>query len=466
MFAEPGCGKTTMALGAFKVLQRRKLATKMLVIAPLKPCYLVWGPEARKWTDFQHFRVEILHGPKKDEALARDADIYVINPEGLSWLMDAQSVASGTTGKQHVTVDIKRFKALGFDTLVIDELSKFKSTSSVRFKTLRAVLGTFSRRWGLTGSPASNGLLDLFGQCYVLDEGRSLGRYITHYRQQYFVPGHDGFSWVLKRDGAERIYERIKPLVLRLAASDYVDMPELVEVTRGFDLSPRARATYDELEDELLTVIGDRKFVAANSGVASMKCRQVVNGAIYLDREVVGPEDAGLPRRRAAKREWALVHDDKLDLLSDLVDELQGSPLLVSYDFNHDLERLRRRFGEGTPYIGAGVDMRRAQAVERAWNAGEVPLMFGHPASMGHGCNLQQAGSHVAFFGLTYDYELYDQFIRRVWRQGNAGRRVFVHHLVANDTVDVAQMWALRRKERGQNALFEALRDLRARRRQ
>ena len=376
MFADPGCGKTSIAYASFKVLKKQGLAHKALVIVPLRPAYLVWPAEAKKWQDFAHLRVEVLHGPKKAEALARDADIYVINPEGLDWLLGAAK-AKSASGRTSVTVDVEAFKALGFDTLIVDELAKFKNPQSNRFKTLKAVLGTFSRRWGLTGSPAANGLMDLFGECFILDMGRSFGPYITHFRSKYFVPSHNGFDWTLRKGAEPEIYERIRPLVLRLQAEDYIDMPDQVNNKVFIDLPPDVQKIYDALHDDFIAKLsGDQTIVAGSAGVAAMRCRQIANGGIYLDPDL---EEIMRVGRLSKKREWEHLHDLKAAAIEDLVDELQGSPLLVAYDFQHDLDRLRKRFGKDVPYIGGGVSPKRAAELEGLWNAGKLPILLGHP---------------------------------------------------------------------------------------
>ena len=434
----------------------------MLVIAPLKPCYLVWPAEAKKWTDFRDLRVEVLHGPKKDEALARDADVYVINPEGLDWLVGAHKITS-PTGRIAIVADVKRFKNLGFDILVVDELTKFKHHGSARFKTLTAIHGTFGRRWGLTGTPVPNGLIDLFGQCYVLDQGAALGRFVTHYRREYFEPSFDGFSWILRKGSAERIYERIDPLVLRLAAADYIDMPDLVTNVVRFDLPPKARKIYDKLEAEFFLALDDGVVNVANAATMTTKLRQIASGGIYVDDPATA--DAlgltGAPKLR----KWVNLHDEKVDLVEGLTEELQGSPLLVAYDFQHDLDRLKARFGVDVPWIGGGTSPTRTVQLEALWNRGELPLLLGHPQSIGHGLNLQKSGNHVCWHSLTWDYELYDQFIRRVYRQGAVHKRVFVHHLVARDTIDEMIYWALQAKGKGQQALFDGLQAMKKARR-
>jgi SNF2 family DNA or RNA helicase len=462
LFQDPGMGKTAETLAAIKFMIKRGLVSKVLLIAPLRVCHLVWPKEVEKWLDFKGLRLVVLHGKDKDELLQTDADIYVVNPEGLDWLL-ATTKTKTTKGKTSVTVDLRRFKALGFDTLVIDELSKFKHTNTNRFKALKQVIGTFGRRWGLTGSPAANGLLDLFGQCYLLDQGRSLGPYITYYRAKYFeVVDKQGFVWRVKKGAEEEIYKRVAPLALRMAAEDYLELPQLVENVVKLDLPPDVRKLYDELEEELIVGIEDRTVLAKNAAVASGKCRQLANGGIYLtpELEVTGFK---LPR---SKREWVNLHTVKVDAVADLVDELQGSPLLLAYEYEHDLDRLRIKFGQDLPYLGGGVNTARAKELERLWNRGELPLLAAQPQAIAHGLNLQEVGCHVAWHSLTWDYELYDQFIRRVLRQGNQAARVFVHLFVMRGTVDEAMRHATHRKERGQQAFFDALKALGKNRRQ
>lgn len=415
----------------------------------------MWPKEIEKWTEFNDLKVVVLHGKNKDKVLEEDADIYVINPEGLDWLLKVKKEKT-STGKTKVALDLRRWKQLGFDTLIVDELSKFKNTNTNRFKAIKLILGTFGRRWGLTGSPASNGLLDLFGQCFVIDQGRTLGPYITHYRMKYFNPTYDGFGWEIREGAEEEIYERLAPLALRMAADDYLDMPQLVENNIRVDLPDDVQAIYDQLEEDLIAKVGDGVVVAATAAAASIKCRQVANGGLYLD-----PEVEALVKVPRTKREWVNLHTEKVDALADLIDELQGSPLLVAYDFAHDLDRLQEKLGMEVPYIGGGINATRSAELEKLWNAGKLPVLLGHPQAMAHGLNLQEMGHHVAWHSLNWDFELYDQFIRRVLRQGNKSKRVFVHHIMANNTIDDAILGSIKAKKRGQNALFDALKRLR-----
>lgn len=454
LLLDPGLGKTSITFAGFSFLKKRGLANKMLVIAPLRPCYLVWPKEAEKWSDFDHLKVVVLHGKDKEEKLREDADVYVINPEGLEWLLKGSKRE----------VDMRRWRSLGFDVLVVDELTKFKKSTGKRFKMLKKVLPTFHRRWGLTGTPNPNGLIDLFGQMYILDLGNALGEYITHYRMKYFInPDGRGWKWVPAHGAAEAIYERLKPLCLRMDARDYLELPQEVPNIIEFELPPKVEAMYEQLEDDLIAKMEKQLIVAANAAAASTKLRQICNGALYVDDDVRAV-------LKGAKRGVLEVHDAKLDAVQELVDELSGAPLLLAYEFNHDLERLLARFGKDTPYIGSGVSPKRTAEIEAKWNGGSIPLLLGQPASMGHGLNFQEGNAHhVGWFSMFWDLELYTQFLMRVLRQGNRSARVFNHHFIAkrrngDPTVDQMVRWAQKRKQRGVDALSEALKDLKRRR--
>lgn len=461
LFQDPGMGKTAETLAALKLLIKKQLVSKVLLIAPLRVCHLVWPKEVTKWLDFKELKVVVLHGPKKQQLLETDADVYVINPEGLDWLLATEKTKT-RRGKTSVAVDVKKFKKLGFDTLVIDELSLFKNQNTNRWKAMKQVIGTFGRRWGLTGSPAANGLLGLFGQCYMLDQGRALGEYVTHYRAKYFEQpvGENGepsrFIWYPKPGAEEQIYKRVAPLALRMDADDYLELPELVTNVIKLDLPDDVRGFYDELEEELIVELEEGVIFAKNAAVASGKLRQIANGGIYLTPDLE-PTGFKLPK---VKREWLNLHMVKVDAVESLVDELQGSPLLVAYEYAHDLDRLRQRFGLDLPYIGGGVSTARSQELERLWNAGRLPLLAGQPQAIARGLNLQESGYHVCWHSDTWDYELYDQLIRRLRRQGNTASRVFAHHLVMRRTIDEQLIFAKRRKEKGQQAFFKALQDL------
>lgn len=462
LFLDPGLRKTSITLAAVKVLLKEKLLRRVLVIAPLRVCYSVWPKEVKKWKDFEHLRVEILHGKDREEALRRDADLYVVNPEGLEWLLGVtkEKVTTkhrdGTTSTKNILkYDLTRFKLLSADTLVVDEVSKFKHPQSARFQMLKYVLTKFDRRWGLTGSPASNGLLDLFGVMYVIDLGRALGQYITHYRSAYFMPtGFGGYTWVLQPGGKEAIYERIAPSVFRLADEDYLKLPKLVENIIKLELPPKVRKMYDELEEEFFTQLDEGIITAANAGAASTKLAQIANGGLFLQQEV---DDLC---RKVGKREWVNLHEEKVNAVLDLLEELGGAPALIAYDFEHDLDRLLQALGKDTPYIGSGVSAKKSDTIVDAWNRGELSALLGHPASMAHGLNMQDGNAqHVILHSMLWDYELYDQLIRRLRRSGNKADRVFVHHIVMRDTIDEAKLLAMRRKKNDQGGLMDAMKE-------
>lgn len=454
LWIDPGLGKTSITLAALKVLKDKGLFRKALIVAPLRVCYNVWPAEVEQWTDFHGLSYVVLHGPNKDRDVLKKVDLYIINYEGLPWLLDPETTINERTGEKKVTVDVTRFKKFGFDVLVADELSKFKHIRSQRFRMLKNLLPTFQRRWGLTGSPAANGLLDLFGQVYILDNGRTFGKYLTRFRAQYFA-SVDFYQrqWVLRSGAAQAIYEKLGPLVIRMSAEEYGNLPPLVEQRIRVELPPATRTIYEKLEQRMFAVIENKTVTAVNAAVVATKCHQVANGGVFVDTDIM---ELGLPISRM-QREFVQLHDEKTNALADLIDEIQGAPLLVAYEFQHDLARLKAKFGQDVPHLGGGVSAVRSEEIIKAWNRGELPLLFGHPQSIGHGVNLQSGGCHVAWYSLTYNYELFDQFIRRLWRQGQRASSVFAYYLLARNTVDEAIMEALRRKKSTQEGLFTAL---------
>lgn len=325
---------------------------------------------------------------------------------------------------------------------LVHNCSKFKHTNTQRFKTLRPYLPKFKRRYILTGSPATNSLMDIFGQMYCMDLGKTFGPYITHFRTKFFhQSGYGGYDWTLNKGAAEEIYAHLAPRVLRMAAEDYLELPELIEETIEVDLPSKAKAMYDQLEDTLRLDFKEGRVLAANAAVASMKCRQIANGGIYID---------------GAEKLWEDLHTAKIDAVVDLVEELEGQPCLIAYEFKHDLARLKKAFGKNTPHIGGGVSGKESQKIIEDWNAGKIPVLLGHPLSMSHGLNMQEAGRAIIFHSMIWSLEDTEQFIRRVWRQGQKGR-VFVYRIVAKNTIDEAVVKALERKSKTQGALFSAL---------
>jgi SNF2 family DNA or RNA helicase len=430
LFLDPGLGKTSSTLGAFTFLKERKMAKRMLVIAPKRVCYLVWRQEGEKWAQFNDLKFSLLHGPKKEDALKEEADVYLINPEGVPWL-------------------IKQFKSTRefadkFDTLTIDELTKFKNSRSKRFKALYPYASACTRRWGLTGTPAPNGLEDLFGQMKMLDDGNALGKYITRFRDKYFVPGFDGYSYKPRQGAEEAIQERLKDTALRMKAEDYLDLPPLVDDVRTIQLDPKARKQYDQMKKEMVADLDGGTISADNAAATYSKLKQMAGGAVYrIDKE--------------GKRQWERIHDAKLDALEELVDELAGQPVLVAYEFNHELERILERFGD-IPYLGNGTTDAQAVQIERDWNAGKIPVLPVHPASTGHGLNLQQGSAkHVCWFNPTWDFELYDQLIRRLYRQGTQADRIFNHILAVENSIDFLVINAVKDKDTTQARLVQGL---------
>jgi len=452
LFWPPGLRKTSSTLKAIKTLRDTGQIRLTLVVAPLRPCYLVWPKEIQKWREFNDLSYVVLHGDlrKRERLLEEKKDIYIINPGGLPWLL----------------ADKLRLRRMGIDALVIDESSSFKHANTQRFKLLKPFLPQFKRRYILTGTPNPNGYLDIFGQIYILDLGGALSPYYSHYRNNYFYAVDKfGWKWNLMPGADQLIQRQIKPLILCLDDKDYIKLPAFVGVAGDptehqikVELPPAARKTYDQLEEDMIARVGDRTVLAVNAGVVTQKCAQVANGGLYCDE----PPGAELTAR--APRATLQLHDAKTEALQELIDELNGAPLLVLYEYHHDLERLHRALFpklalRDVPYLGGGVTPKRTDELVRRWNQSELPLLLGHPAAMGHGLNLQEGGNQICWYSIPWDLEMYYQTNRRIRRSGSPHAKVFVHHLVAEATVDVAKMAALRRKDKTQRGLLDALKE-------
>jgi SNF2 family DNA or RNA helicase len=428
LWLEPGLGKTSITLEAIRQLKDSGAIKKVLIVAPLRPCYAVWPDEVTKWDNFNELTISVLHGPNKDKTLHDKSLIHVINFEGLQWL-------SATLRKMNVK--------LPYDMLVVDEISYLKNTRTQRFKSLNPLLDQFKRRFGLTGSPAPNGLMDIFGPQLVIDRGATFGKYITHFRSNYFYPtGYGGYTWALQSDAEEKIYEALAGKVLRMAAKDYLDLPELMTNKVYVDLPPDARKMYKELEDKLLTDIDSGQVTAATAAVAVGKCQQMANGSVYLDGE---------------EREVRELHTEKIDAVRDIVEELSGQPCLIGYYFKHDLVALQKIF-PNAPVIGSGVSGDKLTKIINVWNSGKTPVLLAHPQSAGHGLNLQGAGHAVIWFSNTWSLEIYEQFIRRLWRQGQRNN-IIVHQIIARKTIDEAIVAAIESKDKTQQSLMNAIKN-------
>jgi superfamily II DNA or RNA helicase len=425
LFLDPGMGKTVVSLAAFDILKKEGMAKTMLVIAPLKPAYDTWPREPKKWRQYAHLNVSVLHGAKKKDRLGDRVDIHVINPEGLTWLFNQPNRPS-------------------WDILCVDESTKFKSSTSKRFKLLKKHLPEFSRRWILTGTPAPNGLMDLFGQAYIMDSGEALGKFITHYRTKYFYQtGFGGYTWAPFEHSMGDIVTAIGDKVLKLDAEDYLDMPELMVVDRPIHLDLKSFDMYKQVQNEFIYALGAGNVVAANAAAAGTKCRQIANGAVY-------DEDGNTIH----------IHDHKLDALQEIVEETNGHPLLILYEFNHDRERIEALLGKDCVCI-TGVTGPKLEAITNRFNKGGLPYLLAHPSST-HGMNIQGNCYHMVWFGITWNLENYIQAVWRLYRQGQTSKMVLVYHLVAENTLDERVVKVLNHKEQNQSSFEDMLNEYRS----
>lgn len=401
LFLDPGMGKTSTTLTAVSLFLERGEISSVLVVAPIRPCYKVWPDEIKKWDHTRHLSYTILHGPEKDKNLNKKVSIYIINPEGLKWFFAN-----------------KGLEKINADMLVIDESTKFKDYSTARFKMFKPVLSHFKRRLILTGEPAPNGYIDLFAQMYIVDLGNALGRFITHYRAKWFhQESWDQYGYYLNVGAAEEIQDAIRPKVMRLDATEHLDMPELKFNDILVELDPKSRKIYKQFEDDFLAEIDGAFVMTPTAASKSSKCRQVCNGGVYDENKLV-----------------LHIHDAKTQALVDLVEELSGQPLLVAYEFQHDVERIRRAF-PNAPNM-TGVTGPRLDKMIDDFNAGKLPILLAHHMSAGHGLNLQEACHNVCFYGLTWDLDGYHQLYKRVWRQGQKYPYVMIHRILAEKTID------------------------------
>lgn len=421
VFLDMGLGKSVITLTALLdlCLDRFEIA-KVLVIAPLRVARDTWTAELQKWDHLKCFTYATVIGSvsEREAALRKKAHIYLINRENVSWLIEESGFP------------------FDFDMIVIDELSSFKSYQAKRFRSLLRVRPTVKRIVGLTGTPAGNGLTDLWAEFRILDLGKRLGRFITHYRNRYFLPdkrnGMTVYSYKPLPGAEDAIYRQISDITVSMKAVDHLDMPECIFNDVTVSLSEEERQKYDTLRNDLILSLGEDEIDASNAASLSNKLSQMANGAVY-------GEDKTVHR----------IHDRKLDALEDLIEAANGKPVLVAYWYRHDLERIRARFC---------VREIRTSADISDWNAGRIPVAVIHPASAGHGLNLQAGGSTLIWFGLTWSLELYLQTNARLWRQGQTAKTVVIHRIVAEGTVDELMLKALDRKERSQNSLIDAVR--------
>lgn len=391
----------------------------MLVIAPLRVARSTWPDEIAKWDHLNDLTYSVAVGTEKErlEALRKNVEIVIINRENVDWLVNKSGY---------------RFN---FDMIVIDELSSFKSYSAKRFKALLKVRPYVERIVGLTGTPSSNGLMDLWAEYRLLDFGERLGRYITRYRLKYFTPDKRSatviFSYKLLPGAEDEIYNAISDITISMKAKDYLKMPDLIINEVTVDLDTTERRTYETLRKEMVVQISEQEEIdAVNAASLSGKLLQMANGAVY-------DEDKRVLR----------IHDKKLDALEDLIEAANGKPVLIAYWYKHDLERIKERFNVREILNDQDI---------RDWNNGKIDVAVIHPASAGHGLNLQQGGSTMIWFGLTWSLELYEQANARLYRQGQ-NETVVIHHIITKGTIDEDVMLALKRKEKMQSALIDAV---------
>lgn len=422
LFLEMGLGKTVTTLSAIKRLIEAGEVKRALVIAPLRVAATVWKEEAAKWDHLKGLRVNKVLGGchERTRQFERDADIYVINRENTVWLM------------QYCI----RNNWWPFDMLVLDELSSFKSAKSERFRALKQVRPKFKRVVGLTGTPAPNGLMDLWSQMYLLDAGLRLEKTLGGYRARYFTEGKRNaqvvFNWVPKPEAPAAIYNKISDICMSMTAKDYLTLPDQIDRIVEVNLTDKAQQAYDQLERDLVLPLKDETITAANAAVLVGKLLQLSNGAIYYSED----------------HSYQVVHDDKLDALEELIEAANGQPVLVYYSFQHDCDRIRER-------IPQAHKLSDPEDVDR-WNRGEIPVLLAHPDSAGHGLNMQRGGHIIIWFGLTWSLEKYQQANARLHRQGQTCP-VTVFHLVTKDTVDERVLQVLSGKETRQDALINAV---------
>ncbi len=447
LLLDPGLGKTTIIYAIFKILKDLGYVKRMLVVAPLKVTKNVWPLQKFEWEQFKDLTVTVLHGPKKDRLLEEQTDIHVLNPDGLEWFTNSQFQTVEGNKKKRLKTDGARLKWIqdNYQMLVVDESTKFKHASSNRFKVMKELIPRFRRRYILTGTISPNGLHDLFGQIYILDEGASLGQYITHYRNKYFTPDPriEGV-WYPVEGAAEKIAERIAPLTLRMRREDHLTMPKLIFQDIWVDLPPAAMAEYKRMEDDLVALVQGGHVIAANAAVATGKCRQIANGAVYT----------GAPGGA-----YAVFHKEKLDALQDLIEQMSGQPLLVAYAWKFDLEMIQKELK--APAIGQGSDRHDATIISQ-FNSGTLPTLLGHPETMALGLNLQGSCNHICWYGVPWNLEHYLQTIDRIYRQGQRAETVIVHRILARGTLDERMLQVLDHKGADMTSFMSLLQNLRA----
>ena len=420
LLLDMGLGKTSITLTAINDLLFDSFEVhKVLVVAPLRVARDTWSAEIEKWEHLKNLRYSVVVGTEQERlnALRTSADVYIINRENIQWLVEESGLI------------------FDFDMAVIDELSSFKNHQSKRFRAFTKVRPKLKRIVGLTGTPAGNGLMDLFAEFKLLDMGERLGRLIGQYRNTYFQPdkrnGMVIYSYKPLPNAEQQIYDKISDITISMKAADHLKMPKLISTEYTVQLSEKEKEKYDRLKKDLILSTDDNEVTAANAASLSNKLSQMANGAVYSDNESI-----------------IEIHDRKLDALEDIIESMNGRSLLVAYWFKHDLERIKKRF-----------EIREIKSSEDIsdWNSGRIPVALIHPASAGHGLNLQSGGSTLVWFGLTWSLELYQQTNARLRRQGQTADTVVIQHIIAKGTIDEQIMKVLKSKDTTQAALITAV---------
>lgn len=427
LFLEPGLGKTIVALKTLEFLETYEGLRRTLVIAPLSVLdFRVWPNEVENWN--LPFTTSLVHGTpqQRERALQRDADLYLINPEGIPWLF--------------------KHAPLGWQALIVDESTKFKNWSAKRTKALRKMLPWIKYRMILTGTPTPNTLADLFSQIYLLDNGKLLGTTIGQFRRDWMQRGgFEGREWEMRPDRAEALQRLVAPYCLYMDAISHLDMPELVRNYLPVDLPAKAKRIYKQIESEMFAELPDGDLMASSAGAKYLLCRQLANGGAYRYE----PQQP---------RETIAVHHAKVDALANLYEELNGKQLIVAYQFDHDLERIQERFPRCEVVRGGSSRHHRASLLER-WQRNEVGLLAVQCQALSHGVDgLQHGGNDLCWFGLTDQPEIHDQLYKRIWRQG-AKDQVRIHYLLARGTVDTAIRRRLENKDEAQMSLLQMIKE-------
>jgi SNF2 family DNA or RNA helicase len=448
LFLDPGLGKTPISLSAIRILKMTDDIKAVLIVAPLRVIYDVWPNEIKKWSNFRSLTHTILHGKGKKTLFGPKKDIYLINPEGLPWLLDQLYKA------------VTKEKPIPFDTLWIDESTKFKSPKAkTRFKTIETMLSLFKRVHIMTGTPAARSYLDLWSQIFILDQGKALTPSFYRFRNKYFMTAeYNKFNWLPKKGTLNYIKDLIAPLVLDMSEKDHLKMPPVTYNYINVTIPEKGMKTYKEMEQDLFSVLDFGEVSAKAAAQCTMKCHQISNGMIYEDIPFDLSKDE--LREFMKTRKVHPIHRAKIDALKDLIEELNGKPILIAYHYKHDLSSIRNAIGKDTPYIGSGVSSKESTRITKDWNAGKIPVLLGQPQSMAHGLNLQGGGNDICWYSLTWNLEDYIQFNKRIDRQGVNGA-VRIHHLVSSGTIDNAMVSRLGERSKNQQDLRDAIKQYR-----